>query len=325
MAKRSTQILGESETAAAQSNTKLLSVPTLALPKRRRSWVPYLFIAPAVAYLAVFMMVPLARGIQLSFTSTKLVNPSGGKFVGVDNYAELMTSGQFWNSMMATLIYTGGTVIFAVLVGTILAVLINRPFRGRAILRAVLTFPYAMPTVAVALIFIWIYNQSSGVLNQAIGVLGIGEVGWLTDPAYGMFSVVLTTVWKVFPFVMLVVLAALQSVPEELFEAARIDGADGLSQFRSIVLPHIAPTIRIVALLMTIWSIRRFEIIYLLTGGGPVESTNTLVINIYRQAFSSQNLGLAATIGVLGLLLSLAVTLVFFLVERREAKREALA
>jgi len=293
--------------------------------RKRRNWTPYFFMAPAVAYLAVFMLVPLARGIQLSFTKTALVNPGGGKFIGVENYATVMSSGQFWNSLMATILYTTGTVVFSLLIGTILAVLINRPFRGRAVLRAVLTFPYAVPTVAVALIFIWIFNQSSGVLNSTIGALGIGQVGWLTDPAFGMFSVTLTTVWKVFPFVMLVVLAALQSVPEELFEATRIDGADGISTFRAIVLPHILPTLRIVALLMTIWSIRRFEIIYLLTGGGPVESTNTLVINIYREAFSNQNLGIAATIGVLGLVLSLLVTTVFFLVERREIRREEFA
>ncbi|MEB4614569.1 carbohydrate ABC transporter permease [Leucobacter sp. M11] len=301
------------------------SVSERTLAKPRRNWTPYLFIAPALIYLAIFLLVPLARGIQLSFTDTKLVNPGGGSFVGVDNYTQMLTSEQFWNSFLATVLYTVGTVVFAVLIGTALAVLINRPFRGRTVVRAILTFPYAMPTVAVALIFVWIYNQSSGALNRGIGVLGLGEVGWLTDPAYGMFSVVLATVWKVFPFVMLVVLASLQSVPEELFEATRIDGADGLSTFRAIVLPHIMPTVRIVALLMTIWSIRRFEIIYLLTGGGPVESTNTLVINIYRQAFSSQNLGLAATIGVLGLILSLSVTVFFLLVERRENKREASA
>lgn len=287
-----------------------------------RNWTPYFFIAPAVGYLAVFMLFPLVRGIQLSFTDTKLVNPGGGDFIAVDNYAELISNEHFWNSLWATLVYTTATVVFSLLIGTIVAVLINRPFRGRAIVRAILTFPYATPTVAVALIFVWMYNQSSGVLNETIGVFGIGETGWLTDPAFGMFSVVLTTVWKVFPFVMLVILAALQSVPEELFEATRIDGADGLSTFRAIVLPHLMPTLRVVALLMTIWSIRRFEIIYLLTGGGPVETTNTLVINIYRQAFSEQQLGVAAAIGVLGLLLSLLVTTNFFLVERREARRE---
>lgn len=303
-----------------RATTRALPAP----PRRRRKSElgGYLYIAPALLYLVALLLVPLARGLQLSLTDTKLVNPTGGRFVGADNYVELLGSDAFWASLFATLLYTAATVIFAVGLGTFAAVLINRAFRGRAIVRAILTFPYAMPTVAVALIYVWIYNQSGGVLNRSLGVLGIGQQGWLTDPSWGMFSVVLATVWKVFPFVMLVMLAALQAVPDELYEAARIDGAGRLSTFRAVVLPQLAPTLRIVALLMTIWSIRRFEIIFLLTGGGPVDSTNTLVVNIYRSAFSDQNLGTAAAIGALGLLVSLLVTVVFFTVERRQTRKE---
>lgn len=282
----------------------------------------YAFIAPAVLYLAVFLLVPLAQGIAMSFTDAKLINPTGGSSVGFDNYAQTLGADRFWNSLLATVIYTAATVAGTLALGTAAAVLVNRAFRGRGLVRAIMTFPYAMPTVAVALVFAWMYNRSNGVFNRGLGVLGIGETGWLTDPDWGMASVVAATVWKVFPFVMLIVLAALQSVSAELYEAARIDGADALSTFRSIVLPHLAPTLRIVALLMTIWSIRRFEIIFLLTGGGPVETTNSLVINVYRTAFSDQELGLAAAVGALGLVLSLAVTCVFLAVERRENKRE---
>lgn len=290
--------------------------------KPRRSLLGYVLMTPAVLYFGAFVAYPLARGVQLSLTDTRLVNPNGGDFVGLDNYSALLASGQFWNSLAATLIYTGFTVVFALTAGTAAAVMVNRPFRGRVVVRAIMTFPYATPAVAAALIFIWIYNQSGGILNQGTRALGFGEVGWLTDPQYGMFSVIAATVWKVFPFVMLIMLAALQSVPEELFEAARVDGADALSIFRAIVLPHLLPTLRIVALLMTVWSIRRFEIIYLLTGGGPVESTNTLVVNIYRHAFSSQELGVAAAIGVLGLVLSLGIAAIFVTVERREERKE---
>lgn len=273
-------------------------------------------------YLAAFMLYPLLRGVQLSFTETRLINPTGGSYVGLENYAALLSSDRFWNSITVTVIYTATVVVFSLLLGTLTAALINRPFWARGPVRAILLFPYATPTVAVALVFVWIYNQSGGVFNQAIGLAGFDPVGWLEDPQFGMFSVVLATVWKVFPFVMLVMLAALQSVPEELYEATRIDGADGLSTFRAIVLPHLMPTIRVVALLMTIWSIRRFEIIWLLTGGGPVSRTNTLVINIYQEAFNQQQLGRAAAIGMLGVVLSLVVTVVFFIVERRAAQQE---
>jgi multiple sugar transport system permease protein len=136
--------------------------------------------------------------------------------------------------------------------------------------------------------------------------------------------VTLTSVWKVFPFVMLVVLAALQSVPEELYEAARVDGADAFNRFRTVALPFLLPTLRVAALLMTIWSFRRFEIIWLLTQGGPVDSTNALVINVYREAFVNSELGRSAAMGVVGLVLSTIVTIIFFYVDRGAARKEAL-
>ena len=288
--------------------------------RRKFAWTPYAFVALATIYLLVFSGLPLLRGFQLSFTDTKLLNPNGGRPVGLDNYAELVSGDVLWPSIWTTLVYTGLVVGFSLLFGTVAALLINRAFPGRVLARAMLTLPWAVPTVAVALVFRWMYNDSNGVLNDITQTIGLGQHGWLTDPKYGMFSVVLATVWKVTPFVMLVVLAALQSVPDELYEATQVDGADALSTFRAIVLPTIAPTLRVVALLMTIWSFRRFEIIWLLTGGGPADATNTIVINIYRQAFQNSQLGLAAALGMIGLLLSLVVTIFYFIVERRAAR-----
>jgi multiple sugar transport system permease protein len=290
--------------------------------RRRRNIAPYVFAAGAAIYLLLFTAVPLVRGIGLSFTDTNLLAPTRGDVVGVENYASLLTSRTFWQSLLTTVVYSGVTVVCSLVLGTVAAILINRQFPGRTLARAVLTFPWAVPTVAVYLVFRWIYNDQSGVLNRFTGALGIGQHGWLTDPQFGMFSVLLATVWKVTPFVMLVVLAALQSVPDELYEATRVDGADALSTFKAVVLPYLMPTLRVVALLMTIWSFRRFEIIWLLTGGGPVDATNTLVINIYREAFNNSELGRAAAIGVLGLVLSLAVTLVYFVLEQRAARKE---
>jgi len=295
-------------------------------PSRHSRWTritPYLFVGPAVIYLLVFMLIPVITGLRLSFTDTVLVNPTGGRWVGWANYDRILSSSQFWNSLWATFLYTAGTVIFAVALGTGAALLLNRPFRGRAVVRTLAAFPWAVPTVAAALIFVWIYNKSDGVLNDTVGALGIGQQGWLVDPDFGMAAVILASVWKVMPLVMLVVLASLQSIPDELYEATKVDGANAWDTFRGVVWPHITPVIRMVTLLMTIWSIRRFEIIYLLTGGGPVDSTNTIVVNVYRQAFSNQELGRAATLGALGLVVSLAVTVVYFLIEKRTAAKES--
>ncbi|MGI5240407.1 carbohydrate ABC transporter permease [Dactylosporangium sp. CA-139066] len=289
----------------------------------RSRLAPYLFVGGAAVYLLVFTATPLLRGVLLSFTDTKLLNPDSGEYVGLDNYHDLLVDDRFASSVLTTILYTACTVGGSLLLGTAAAFAINDGFRGRAVVRAILTMPWAVPSIAVVLVFTWIFNVGDGVANRSLAVLGIGEQGWLIDPDLGLLSVTAVSVWKVFPFIMLVVLAALQSVPAELRESARVDGADRFTALKEIVLPHIAPTLRIVALLMTIWSLRRFEIIYLLTGGGPVDATNTLVINVYREAFANSDLGRASALGMLGLCLSLVVTVVYFVVERRSARREA--
>ena len=302
-----------------------MSTPTAgpARSKGRRVsvWAPYAFAASAAVYLLLFTGIPLFKGLDLSFTDTRLLNPEGGNYIGFENYQSLIGSEAFRNTVVTTLIYTVGTVIGSLALGTLSAVVINRAFFGRTFARGVMTLPWAVPTVAVALVFRWIYNDADGVANTATQALGLGSPGWLTDPDMGMVSVLIATVWKVTPFVMLVVLAALQSVPDELYEASRVDGADALSTFKAVVLPALMPTLRVVALLMTIWSFRRFEIIWLLTGGGPADATNTIVINVYREAFSNSQLGLAAAVGMLGLVLSLIVTIAYFFVEKRPDSR----
>jgi multiple sugar transport system permease protein len=292
-------------------------------PRRGVSLVPYLFVGAAALYLILFTAVPMLRGLWFSFTDSTLLNPAGGSFVGGDNYTEVLSEERFWASVGTTLLYTAATVIGSIALGTIAALAINERIPGRAFFRAILTVPWAVPSVAVVLVFIWIYNVESGVANAGLRGLGIGEQGWLIDPDLGLVSVTVASIWKVFPFVMLVVLASLQSVPAELREAARVDGADTINVVKSAVLPHVLPTIRVVALLMTIWSIRRFEIIYLLTGGGPIDATNTLVISVYREAFQNSDLGRAAAIGILGLCLSMLVTVVYFLLDRRETQKES--
>ena len=277
---------------------------------------PYLLCATGAVYIVLLVIVPMIRGVGLSFTATTLLNPAAGQYVGFANYRRLLTSGAFWSSLTASLVYCFCTVAVSVL-GTMAAVLINRKFPGRALVRALLIVPWAMPTVAIYLLFRWMYNDSSGVFNRLSSSLGFGRHGWLTDPNLALWSVLVTTIWKVLPFVMLIVLAALQSIPEELYEASRVDGADPLSSFKTVTLPHLRPTIRVVTLLMTIWSFRQFDLLYLLTGGGPNGRTNTLVVDLYQDAFQNNELGSASAIGVIGILFSLAVTVIFFLAERR--------
>lgn len=281
---------------------------------------PYAFILPPMIYLLVFMFWPLGRQMYLSLTSTKIINPNRSRFIGLDNYERLLDDPAFYMSLKVTLIYTVLTVVIGVTLGVIAALAIDRPFRGRSVARAILLFGWAVPGVAASLIWMWMYNDRSGIFNRMTEALGIGRYSWLTSADLALGSILAATVWQVAPFVMLVVLAALQSVPEEVREAARIDGADGLSTFRAVTLPHIRPSIQLVSLLVAVWSIRRYDIIYLLTGGGPLGSTSTLVVKIRQVAFEGHELGMASAYGAIGLVLALMIAAVHYVVEQRRMK-----
>ncbi|MGK6311486.1 carbohydrate ABC transporter permease [Neorhizobium sp. DT-125] len=282
--------------------------------------LPYAFILPPMIYLVVFMFWPLARQMYMSLTNTRIINPNRGRFIGLGNYERLFEDPAFYVSLKATLIYALLAVILGVALGVVSALAIDRPFRGRAVVRAILLFGWAVPNVAASLIWLWMYNERSGVFNRITELLGLGRFSWLTSIDLALGSILAVTVWQVAPFVMLVVLAALQSVPQEVREAARIDGADGLSIFRAVTLPHIRPAVQLAALLVAVWSIRRFDIIYLLTGGGPLGTTSTLVVKIRQTAFEGHELGLASAYGAVGLVLALAIAAIHYTVEQRRMK-----
>ncbi|MFI5845550.1 carbohydrate ABC transporter permease [Catenuloplanes sp. NPDC051500] len=288
--------------------------------RRAERLAPYVFASAAALYLLVFTAWPLLDGVWLSFTDTGLLNPAGGEWIGTDNYAALFDDSRFAGTLGVTLIYSFATVAGSLLLGTAGAVLLDKAFRGRTAMRALLTLPWAAPTVAVTLIFVWMFNADDGVLNHATEAAGLGRHGWLT--AYALATVTVVSIWKVFPFVLLVALAALQAVPKELVEAAVVDGAGPATVFRQVTWPFLVPTLRVVALLMTIWSFRRFEIIWLLTQGGPVDRTTTLVIDVYRTAFLESDLGRSAATGTVGLVLSAIATVAYALAERRAAGKD---
>jgi multiple sugar transport system permease protein len=287
-----------------------------------RARTPYVFVAGAAVYLIFLLAIPMLDGVWLGFTDTNLLNPTGGRFVGVRNYSTLLSNPATIHSLVVTAVYTVAVVAGSMSFGILGALLLNRKFPGRAAVRALLTLPWAMPTVAVALIFNWIYNQQGGVLNRVLVLLHIPHQGWLTEPRLGLLSVTLASIWMVYPFVMLVVLAALQGIPDELYEAARVDGASGSETLRTIILPVLRPTIAVAGLFMTIWSLRRFDLIWLLTQGGPIDATNSLVIDVYRTGFLFNDLGVSAALGVIGLCLSGVVTCVYFIADRRIARDE---
>ena len=286
----------------------------LVAPRPRRGalgsrWTPYVFLLPAAAYIVVFQAVPLLQEIYLSFTRTNLLNPTRSTWVGLDNYARIFASADFRQTLLTTLVYVLACVVGAVGSGLVVALLLNSSFPGRGIARALVTVPWAAPGIATALIATWMLNAQYGVLTRALRAVGVdvGESGVLDNPRLALAAVLVTTVWQLFPFVAVVLLSALQAVPAELVEAARMDGAGSGWVFRAVTWPVIRPTVGLIALLMTIWSLRRFELIWLMTRGGPLGRTRTLVIDLYSQAFDSKQLGAAAAVGMVGIVIALVV------------------
>jgi multiple sugar transport system permease protein len=297
----------------------------LARPRLDGSrWTPYLFAAPVGVYLLLFQFYPLIQQFNLSFTATDLLTPGVSPFVGADNYAFLIEDGELWKVLWITAIYTVACVVFAIGIGLGSALLLDSPFVGRGVARALITVPWAAPSVAVALVFTWIFNSQYGIFNHILEALGLPLSGenWLDDPKLALPAILLTTVWQIFPFSSVVILAALQGVPHELKEAAVIDGADRFNIFKTAVWPTIQPTVLMLTLFVTIWSLRRFDLIWLMTQGGPIGATNTLVIELYRQGFVYRDLGSAAAMGMIGLSIALLITVIYYKVTQMTEQAE---
>jgi multiple sugar transport system permease protein len=280
---------------------------------------PYLLALPVALYIGVLILYPIGQGILTSFTRTELLSAAPPTWVGLANYRRLVNDPAFWRALWVTLLYTGLVVSATVVTSVGTALLMNARFYGRTAARAAITLPYAFPEVAAVLVWTWMLSQQFGVFNVfARWLLPVSEnLPWLTEPRMAMLSVIGLTLWKIFPFYSLVVLTAFQTLQAELYEAARIDGAGPLACFRHITLPGIAPTLGLMTLLATIFSFRRFTVIYLLTGGGPASATRTLVISVYDHAFRFFELSYGSTVGVAGLAVTLAIAAGYFKAQRR--------
>ena len=293
-----------------------------ALPATgRRRWpafLPYLLAAPILAYEGVFILYPIFEGIKSSFYRGKVGRPA--EWTGLDNYERMLRDDAFWRSMQTTLIYMVAVIAVAIGCGLGSALVLNRHFRGRTIARGLMTLPWAFPDVPTVLIFLWMLNPNFGVMNVFTDVLPWIEENpkWLLDSRMAFVSVVLITAWKGFPFYSLVILAALQTVPHELAEAARIDGATKVQAFFAVTLPIISPTLLLLTVLASIYSFKQFTVIWLLTGGGPANATETIVIRIYNTAFTFYDFPYASVLGVAGFLVALTIALVFMAVQRRQ-------
>jgi multiple sugar transport system permease protein len=284
----------------------------------RYSLLGVLLIAPAVLILGAVIVYPLFSAIVMSLF--QIYTPTlESEWVGLGNYVTILGSKGFWAALLTTLIWTAGTLSLQIVFGVAMALLLNQALWFRALARSLVLFPYFVSTVVAVLVWRWLFNDLYGILNALLIQTGIIDmpVDWLGRMPNAMISVIVVGAWKFFPFVVIAVLARLQTIPEQLYEAAKIDGAGVIGRFFDVTLPQLREVLTIVILLRTIWDFKEFDLIYLLTGGGPIDSTRTLPLIVYQQAFGLNQMGAAATYAVAMMLVMLAIML-FYLLRVRE-------
>lgn len=270
----------------------------------------YALLLPAAIVLAVVVFYPLVQAVHLSFFSVNLMSLSNRSTwlpIGMNNFKLLMQDAVFWHALWITVIYVGSSVIAGLVIGTALALVLNEKLPFRSFLRGLALIPWVVPGVVVALLFLYIFNQQAGVLDYLLVKIGLvnHSVNWFGSTHAALAAEIIANVWNQTPFYMLMILAGLQTVPEDQHEAAKIDGASAISRFRYVTLPNIRGVLLIVTSLMVIWNFNSFDTIWATTQGGPVYSTTTLSVYVYRTAFESANVGYAAALGIVWLIILL--------------------
>ncbi len=263
-----------------------------------------MFIIPSFIVLTLFFYIPFAETFILSFKIYQ--NIYSPDWVGVANYIKLFNSPIFWQTLFNTFLYVFIVVPALVVLPLIIAIVVNQKFKGTNIFKLIIYLPVVVSLVVAGIAWKWIYADS-GILNYLISLIKLPSVGWLTDPNTAIFSVMMVTIWKGLGYYMLIYLAALTAIPKDLYEAADIDGASSLNKHLLITIPHLKPTIALVSIISSISAMKVFVEIYVMTKGGPLNSSKTIVYYIYQRAFENLDLGFASAAGVV----LLVITLIF--------------
>jgi multiple sugar transport system permease protein len=281
-----------------------------------------LLLAPALALVGLVVGVPVLRVVQLSLMRVELEEGLRLRWAGLDTYARLLQDDRFWTSLGNTAVFTVSSVLGETALGVAFALVLHRRFRGRGLLRAVVLVPWALPTAVMALAWAWIFNDSFGVANDLLRRLGLvsGPVAWLGEPGTAMLALVLSDVWKTTPFVALVVLAGLQGIPEEVLEAARVDGLGPLPRFRHVVLPLLAPSLLVAILFRAVQAYGAFDVVYVMTGGGPGGSTETVSLYAFQNYFRYLDFGYGSAVATLSALAAAGGAAVAVRLARRAAE-----
>ncbi len=284
-----------------------------------RQLFAYLLLLPAVLLTAAIIVYPILSAIDLSFQRIKIAKLGRERApLTLRNYEELFQSPEFFQAIWVTISLVATVTLLSYVIGLATAVMVNQQFRGRKLARILVAVPWAVPSVMAAIIWWWLFDSSFGLINWALVRSGLsGEmIPWLSTPGAATFVIVIVMVWKGYPFISVIMLAGLQSIPLELYDAAKVDGASAWGRFRFITLPGLRSVRGIALILIMLWVFRDFPIIYLLTGGGPQGTTQTLAIMTYQEAFKFHDFGYAAAIGVITLIISVVAS--WFMVRRSD-------
>lgn len=287
---------------------------------------PYILITPTLIVIAVILLYPMFRGLVLSFTNHVLTRPKENGFIGFGNYIQMFHDQVFWISLRKTFYWILFSVGFQLLLGLGAALLLNQEFRFRALARGLVLIPWVMPSVVSGLMWAWIFDGTFGLANDILSKLGIisQNIAWLGNAKTALPVVIMTNIWKGFPFFTISLLAGLQSIPKDLYEAAEIDGAGVFRRFTTVTLPHLKPVIITTTVLRIIWTANTTDLIFTMTKGGPGYSTHVLALYTYLKAWNGLDFGYSSAMAIFLMLLLLIFIGIYMKLINRDKETDIL-
>jgi multiple sugar transport system permease protein len=289
--------------------------------RRKENLLGIVLTIPALIILFSVIIYPLLLNLVMSFQKILMMKPQlGTPFTGFNNYKNVLQDSIFWRALSNSFIWTVSCVVLQISLGLGAALLLNAPIKGRGLFRGAMLIPWVTPGVVAALTWRWMYDGQFGIINHILLKIGLIEkpIVWLGNYNTALPAVIVEYSWKMFPFAAVMLLAALQTIPKDLYEAAEVDGATGWQSFKHITLPEIVPTLGLTTLLTSIWTFNNFDSIWLLTEGGPSHASETLTTYVYKAAFQAFNLGKAASIAFIMFLLLFGLVMIYARSLRRE-------
>jgi len=280
---------------------------------KKKAWQavrPYALILPAMIGIFFFVIYPILYLIKLSLYKYNLLNKAKSKFIGLDNFVEIFSRDDFYNSLVTTVVYTVGVVAITMVLSIAFALWLNKSTRFNAIVQAGIFTPHIISIVSIALVWMWLMEPNYGLLNYALRAVGLPALPWLQSSSTSLMSVIIVSVWQNVGYYALLIVAALKSIPPSIYEAAALDNASRLRVFSKITLPMISPQLFFILIIMTIGSFKVFDTVKIMTGGGPNGSTTTLVYYIYE--FRTTSIGYASATGVVLMIIIAILTFIYF-------------